>query len=151
MLRIGPGFAMIDKKRVLSACPNAFCAFSSGLKSQENLTPSKNGTTMTVGVCAICIAQFKCYLPTPEQALWEVKTWFYVHRCIKRRFRKERGLEKITNFSHFCRCLFPSTTSDRKGFNTCFVSLRPGHPRPLLVSLKSLFICRLRMPMSTSH
>ena len=52
-------------------------------RSQENLTLSKNGTTMTIGVCAICNAQFKCYLPTPEQALWEVKAWFYVHRCIE--------------------------------------------------------------------
>jgi len=49
-------------------------------RSQENLTLSKNGTIVTVGVCEVCNAQFKSYLPNPEQAMWEVKAWFYGHR-----------------------------------------------------------------------
>ena len=51
-------------------------------RSQENLTLSKNGTIVTVGVCEVCNAQFKSYLPNPDQAMWEVKAWFYGHCCM---------------------------------------------------------------------
>jgi hypothetical protein len=49
-------------------------------RSRENLTLSKNGEVVTVGVCEVCNGQFKSYLPNPEQAMWEVKAWFYGHR-----------------------------------------------------------------------
>jgi hypothetical protein len=52
-------------------------------RSQENLTLSKSGTIVTIGVCELCNGQFKSYLPNPDQAMWEVKAWFYVHCCIK--------------------------------------------------------------------
>jgi hypothetical protein len=42
-------------------------------RSQENLTLSKSGTIVTVGVCGLCSVQFKSYLPNPDKAMWEVK------------------------------------------------------------------------------
>jgi len=37
---------------------------------------------VTVGVCGLCSAQFKSYLPNPDKAMWEVKAWFYGHCCM---------------------------------------------------------------------
>jgi len=51
-------------------------------RSQENLSLSKSGTIVTVGVCGLCSAQFKSYLPNPDKAMWEVKAWFYGHCCM---------------------------------------------------------------------
>jgi hypothetical protein len=45
------------------------------------LRVEKVSSTVTLGACEVCNAQFRCYLPNPEQANWELRAWFDKHRC----------------------------------------------------------------------
>lgn len=49
--------------------------------NRRYLQITRISSTVTLGVCEVCNAQFRCYLPRPEQAQWELKTWFDGHLC----------------------------------------------------------------------
>jgi hypothetical protein len=49
--------------------------------SPSKLTITKTSSTVTLGVCEHCNSQFKCYLPNPDQAMWELKAWYVGHVC----------------------------------------------------------------------
>jgi hypothetical protein len=47
----------------------------------RDLLITKISATVTLGICDVCNAQFRCYIPNPDQAKWELKTWFDGHIC----------------------------------------------------------------------
>jgi hypothetical protein len=47
----------------------------------RDLLLSKVSSTVTLAVCEKCNARFKCYLPNPDQAMWEITAWFDRHIC----------------------------------------------------------------------
>jgi hypothetical protein len=46
------------------------------------LTITKVSSTVTLATCEVCHAKYKCYLPNPDQARWEMTTWFEGLRAI---------------------------------------------------------------------
>jgi hypothetical protein len=57
--------------------------------TERSLKITKISSTVSLGECDRCNAKFRCYLPQPEKAEWELNTWFQGHTC--RNLRKPQA------------------------------------------------------------
>jgi hypothetical protein len=47
----------------------------------QGLTATRLSRTVVLATCDGCKAHYKCYIPNPEHAAWEIEAWFDRHVC----------------------------------------------------------------------
>jgi hypothetical protein len=78
-------YGIFSRPAQLKEAPATAIGTGMNKPNPDNLRTRQISNTVTLGICDVCNAQYRCYLPKPDQARWELKAWFDGHICSTQR------------------------------------------------------------------